>query len=850
MNDPENIIRQHLAIQLLPVCLTCIGVPLTEEGGAHIPPAPRSDYLIPNNNDKISTFSGKFYEKGYKSVKDFALPHLSKLVSDVDHDVRKAASDTIASLAAYLHSSDVTDLVLPIAFRLADITYIKSNPAISADAEDLRISSVTLLAELSRAVSSEILTEKILPTLAPLSQDSGFRVRKAVVQAIPRVIAYADLLDIKTYLLPLYDSLSRDDMYRVRKACAESMVEISGGIVLVSNRREDIQLNNVLHLRRTVLIPVCTRLLGDSNRFVRHGMMQFLGPFIASFFPLEHISSKLSDSELPNYFPHLSPSFSSTNQTNETHSALKIALTSDLMLLDRVFQQRNLHPPNADDLDHVIKELIPHFSSMAVLHSGDANTDAEMRVHCAYSLPAALILLGREEWDLLRGCFFALVNGSGGSLAGNGTTSVPSGPGAPVLAAKRCLASSLHTLAHILGPEIVEAELLQTFSQSFLRDPDEHTRLNTLKNLSSFLAVLTPKARETFLPVLLEFKNSALNQRLNWRLRNIVAKQLSLLITLFDAKVVRTYLIPLMCAFVKDSVAQVREQTFVCVPVLLLAFSPEKIDNIVKETQYSHERTNEDLQEWATSVAGDIVKWLREELGRNENDFCMRQAFCRICAAIAMAINEDPDTTERKITKHNRNDSDTNSTFGGTGTAYTDDASSMGDTIASNAGSITSSKSNRYTITRKGRKYLHKILVHDLISTALRMKDDSVSNVRLTLFKCLRVMPNSVRSLLVVNVAMRQLAEELNTWDVAEGGGWKVEAPNYPKQSKKKRNKTANEESDVTKTSNLSTPKASYSEGHEGKQSSSVGRAKAASSQSKKKNDSSTKNFDETMASI
>jgi len=130
------------------------------------------------------------------------------------------------------------------------------------------------------------------------------------------------------------------------------------------------------------------------------------------------------------------------------------------------------------------------------------------------------------------------------------------------------------------------------------------------------------------------------------------------------------------------------------------------------------------------------------------------------------------------------------------------------------------------------------------------MKDDSVSNVRLTLFKCLRVMPNSVRSLLVVNVAMRQLAEELNTWDVAEGGGWKVEAPNYPKQSKKKRNKTANEESDVTKTSNLSTPKASYSEGHEGKQSSSVGRAKAASSQSKKKNDSSTKNFDETMASI
>lgn len=755
-----------------------MGVPLAEDGETHIPPAQRSDFEINSSKEHSPvTFSNEYYARGYKAVLEAILPHLSKLVSDIDHDVRKAASDSLAGVASYLQSSDVTSLVLPIALRLIDMNSAKVSHN-SGETEDLRIASVTLLAELASAVSSETLTEKILPTFAPLSQDNGFRVRKAVVHAIPRVLAYADVLDIKTYLLPLFDSLSKDDMYRVRKACAESMVEMSGGVVIVSNRKEDVQLNNILHLRRTILIPICTRLLKDSNRFVRHGMMQFLGPFVASFFPLEHISSKLPGESVPNYFPHSSSPFPIAQQSSDPPSALKSALTSDLMLLEKVFQQRALFPPDAEDLKSVKKELIPHFSSMAVLQSGDANTDAEMRVHCAYSLPAALLLLGREEWDLLRGCFFALVNGGGGSADTSGNISAAQNPPTPILAAKRCLASSLHTLAHILGPEIVESELLPTFSHSFLRDPDEHTRLNTLKNLSSFLAVLSPKARESFLPIFLEFKNSAASQRLNWRLRNIVTKQLSLLISLFDAKVIKEYLLPLMYTFVKDSVAQVREETFVCVPVLLFAFSPEKVEKTTRE-KYLRDSPEGNLQDWAANASHEVVTWLREELGRNDKDFCMRQAFCRICAAIAMAITEE---------FGEENDNEDNG-----GNSYFDDTLTADGSTGTGVSSITqpslSSPTNRFIMTQKGKKYLHKILVHDLISTALRMKDDSVSNVRLTLFKCLRVMPDNVRSLLVVNAAMRQLAEELNTWDMAEAGGLKIDvaAPtgNYAKQKKK-----------------------------------------------------------------
>ena len=810
LNDPENIIRQHLAIQLLPVCLTCIGVPLSEDGLSHIPPTIRSDYdIYIAEDDEYSTFYDEYYEPGYKVVIRNAIPHLSKLICDIDPDVRKAASDSLAGLAAYMQNADVLSLIVPIAIRLSTSNTNSNakanmmNPR-QPEPEDLRITSVSLLASLARAVTSEILTEKIIPTLAPFSQDTGFKVRKALVHAIPRVITFADFIDIKTYLLPLFDSLSRDDMYRVRKACAESMVEMSGGIVIVSKRREEEEISDVLSLRRTVLIPMCKMLLGDSNRFVRHGMMQFLGPFIASFYPLDETSTIPISESLPNYFPHSTSPIPSTVSQNKTLlSPLKMALTSDLMMLEKVFQQYDMYPTSPQDLRAVKNELIPSFAAMSVLQSGDANIDAEMRVHCAYSLPAAALLLGRYEWDLLRDCFFALVNGSGsGSL--ETANNLSSHQGAPVLAAKRCLASSLHTLAHILGPDIVESELLPTFSHSFLRDPDEQTRLNTLKNLSSFLAVLSRKARESFLPILLEFKNSASSQHLNWRLRNIVTKQLSLLITLFDAQVVRAYMLPLMYAFIKDSVAQVREDTFVCVPIMLLAFSPDRIEKESRDRRHLDKNFDENIQEWAANASYEVVTWLREELGNNDNDFCMRQAFCRICAAIAMAITEnfDDGAGEEKTEKTHRSTlSNSSATSLGVNSQFDDSETMDSSTNSVITQTCASSESFRFTFTRQGRKYLHKILVHDLISTALRMKDDTVANVRLTLFQCLRVMPSSVRSLVVVNTAMRQLADELYTWDVAESGGWTSGYSNVGNYQRKK--STKDDTSDTRSTPGL-----------------------------------------------
>ena len=113
-------------------------------------------------------------------------------------------------------------------------------------------------------------------------------------------------------------------MYRVRKSVGECLVDMSRSLILVpgnlfdrrrgnpspvaasaggqrangsaeeinapptTDREELLRMRSRMRaLRRSILVPVAARLLQDPNKFVRHGMMQFLGPFIASFYPLE-----------------------------------------------------------------------------------------------------------------------------------------------------------------------------------------------------------------------------------------------------------------------------------------------------------------------------------------------------------------------------------------------------------------------------------------------------------------------------------------------------------------------------------------------------------------------------------
>lgn len=96
------------------------------------------------------------------------------------------------------------------------------------------------------------------------------------------------------------------------------------------------------------------------------------------------------------------------------------------------------------------------------------STDNEMAYHCAYSLPAVALTLGSKNWHLLKDTVEV--------LAANMQYKV-----------RRTVASSLHELAMILGPDIATNNLTPIF-EGFIKDLDE-VRIGVLKHLAHFLRV-------------------------------------------------------------------------------------------------------------------------------------------------------------------------------------------------------------------------------------------------------------------------------------------------------------------------------------------------------------------------
>jgi len=62
-------------------------------------------------------------------------------------------------------------------------------------------------------------------------------------------------------------------------------------------------------------------------------------------------------------------------------------------------------------------------------------------------------------------------------------------------------------------------------------------------------------------------------------------------------------------------------------------------------------------------------------------------------------------------------------------------------------------------------KHLKQLLISEMLHRALSMKDDRVTNVRLTLVKSLRVMPEDIRNMRHVSTVVRTLEEEAHTWE-------------------------------------------------------------------------------------
>ncbi|KAL9186007.1 hypothetical protein ACHAXT_005245 [Thalassiosira profunda] len=987
VRDGEAIIRQRLCSELKVLSLVLMGMTRTTEA----PPVPGSGITsLPQvpKPDKSSKY--------YKVMVHHLFPHLYTLISDPDNEVRRAASENIVKLALRVDKDDVVALALSIPLRLVKEGQKRaSHPESSAGAdpkkggganpttpaEDLLITASNLLADLASflpppRLSPEVTAKYLSPTVLALAEDPNFRVRRAAVQALPRMLGSATLDDVKRRLLPRFVQLSGDEMYRVRKASGECLVDVSRALAVLpwrihfsdvwiehdapkkkrrggdemdaraapdedraANERIAADVANVdvaarafykprtaqqlaaleetrrecHEIRRRALCAVAKQLLDDGNKFVRYGMMQFLGPLIASFYPLDRGSmtggmggllfcgTKRAESgsaegsefgtlgigvegvalakgatglgradvparggqpaslhtvddvlsfnhslhglELvlhgespttlailgygggcradkdpfgtmgPQFFPHANGMVgrSSALDDDDTDAFLftanyerynearpradeapvpraalpKFALEarSDALALARIVLHRagrvpandeNIPlpcpslmsgQPDPEDLEAIGAALLEPFVAMASCRTGEETTDAEMRVYCAYSLPAVVLLFGEKGWenDGLRKCFLDLI---GHHREPEGDDEENAGaPPPPPLPVKRCLASSVHAVARMLGPDVASSDpaFLFTFEKAFLRDPDEAIRLNVLKNLASFLGALPPGDgpghRNGYLPVLHAIiagedvlgaskRRSASNPGvLNWRQRGAVARALPDWIVLFDADRAREFLWPILTALLTDAVSAVREDAGWAVPVLLRKYASghdaaartAEVTSWLKEAFLGGGRGADAGR--GTPARRTSRRLKRQETGMAEGAFGRRQGYCRILAAVALASRMGEGEG------------------GGPGAGFSDDG-------ASGTRSVPIDPFGALSPYERG--VFRTILLRDLLPPALEMAVDCVANVRLTLTKCLKSLPPDIQSEGRVTEVLATLEEELTTWDVGD----------------------------------------------------------------------------------
>lgn len=197
------------------------------------------------------------------------------------------------------------------------------------------------------------------------------------------------------------------------------------------------------------------------------------------------------------------------------------------------------------DQDIVPVPLLERYQTM-VDPSLAQNVDSEIGRHCAHSLPAVALTLGRRFWPCLRTTYQALVSDVQWKV-------------------RHIVASCLHELATILGPQIASQDLVPSF-EGFVRDVDE-VRVGLLERLGHFLRGLGQGDQRRSLPLLADFLCTD-NHR-NWRFRHTLARQLCELAELYNPLDINQYLVPVASELLLDKVAEVRHKSVDAVTSLL-----------------------------------------------------------------------------------------------------------------------------------------------------------------------------------------------------------------------------------------------------------------------------------------
>lgn len=196
--------------------------------------------------------------------------------------------------------------------------------------------------------------------------------------------------------------------------------------------------------------------------------------------------------------------------------------------------------PLDGSLDSPPTALLEASQSWSPVRPWPASRDPDREILTAFNFPAVVLTLGRSSWHLLRDAHR--------SLCQDRTDKV-----------RQSLASSLHEVAKIIGPEQSDEALLEPLSW-FLHDGD-NIQAAILEHWPSLLASFTPSGAGRALAVLAD----AWGEIRLWRQREHIAEQLADVGPgLMQGDGADAVLGVLVKAF-KDSVAAVREQAVLVV---------------------------------------------------------------------------------------------------------------------------------------------------------------------------------------------------------------------------------------------------------------------------------------------
>ncbi|KAK0425299.1 hypothetical protein QR680_009132 [Steinernema hermaphroditum] len=209
------------------------------------------------------------------------------------------------------------------------------------------------------------------------------------------------------------------------------------------------------------------------------------------------------------------------------------------MLLERIDHFRELL--TEADVDFILntdQAVIPQelLDSFLSVHKIGSYSDiyVEAALHFAQNLPAVAFTLGRDNWPLLKGTFLYLCRDS---------------------RIEPALASILHELAAILGPDVSDLDLVPVFNEMI--KSGEEVKSLLVMHLYDFLRHLSAPVRTRILVEINCFLSS--QQERNWRFRYEFIAQCAKLCDLFSLDLLNKYLCGIALTLCTDQVASVRD---------------------------------------------------------------------------------------------------------------------------------------------------------------------------------------------------------------------------------------------------------------------------------------------------